>query len=59
VWERIAFALTPARVSDVRERSQQSSIGEHSGLRGECRLSLCLRSTPGHASDWTCAFLQN
>src|SRR4051794_12653284 len=51
VWERVAFALTPARVSDVLERSQQSSIGEHSGLRRECRLSLCLRSTPGHASD--------
>src|SRR4051794_23582520 len=49
VRQRIAFALTPARVSDVFERSQQLSKGEHSGLRGECRLSLCLKGTPGHA----------
>jgi hypothetical protein len=59
VWKRVAFALTPARVSDVLEGSQQWSKGEHSGLRRECRLSLCLKGTPGHTSDWTCPFLQH
>lgn len=49
VWEPVTFALTPARVSDFLERSQQSGKGEHSGLRGECRLSLCLKGTQGHA----------
>ncbi len=49
VRQRVAFALTPARVSDFLERSQQLSKGEHSGLRGEYRLSLFLKGTPGHA----------
>ena len=49
VRQRIAFALTPARVSDAFERSQQSSEGEHSGLQGQCRLSLWLKGTPRHA----------
>src|SRR5215210_3675096 len=40
VRQRIAFTLTPARVPDLFKRSKQSSKGEHSGLRGECRLSL-------------------
>jgi len=48
VRQRIAFALTPAWVPDLFECDQQSSEGEHSGLRGECRLSLILNGTPDY-----------
>ena len=48
VRQRIAFALTPAWVPDLFECGQQSSEGEHSGLQGECRLSLILSGPPDH-----------